>query len=347
MRTALLALIAATGCLVDPIVDDPPANTYDVSGLVVDFITGEPAVSEIAAVTTVGLTPPPRTSVTGAEFTIHEVPPFSVFHILAASPPGYRNTYSMAVEVVEADVTGVEARVVSEEFLASLEEAFSIEPAAGTGVLIARAVDETGAGLAGIPGSAFVVNNFLPVEGPFFLGESFEPLPGASATSASGLAVFYGVAPGLVTVRAESDSGYSMVMPLTPTAATAVTIATIEVSEGRLSVPTGVSFLEDVMPIFARRGCDACHSEGEIGSVIGGLELDGEAAAVYLEITEEISAKNGVIRVDTEDPPASLLLTLPGPEDPPDAHPNVTFASTSDPDYLTILGWITDGAADN
>jgi hypothetical protein len=38
---------------------------------------------------------------------------------------------------------------------------------------------------------------------------------------------------------------------------------------------------------------------------------------------------------------------MPSPEDPPDAHPNVTFASPADPDYLMLLGWITDGAPQN
>lgn len=38
---------------------------------------------------------------------------------------------------------------------------------------------------------------------------------------------------------------------------------------------------------------------------------------------------------------------MPSAEDPPDGHPNITFASPLDPDYLTILVWIREGAKDN
>ena len=43
----------------------------------------------------------------------------------------------------------------------------------------------------------------------------------------------------------------------------------------------------------------------------------------------------------------SQLLTYPSREDPPDRHPNVTFTSPLDPDYLKILVWIREGAKDN
>ena len=43
----------------------------------------------------------------------------------------------------------------------------------------------------------------------------------------------------------------------------------------------------------------------------------------------------------------SLVLTYPSREDPPDRHPNITFASPSDRDYLKILVWIREGAKNN
>jgi hypothetical protein len=52
-------------------------------------------------------------------------------------------------------------------------------------------------------------------------------------------------------------------------------------------------------------------------------------------------------RVSLMMPKDSLVLTMPSFEDPPDAHPNVTFAGPGDPDYLTLLGWITEGALQN
>jgi hypothetical protein len=46
-------------------------------------------------------------------------------------------------------------------------------------------------------------------------------------------------------------------------------------------------------------------------------------------------------------PETSLVLTMPSREDPPDAHPNVTFTSALDPDYLKLLVWIREGAKQN
>ena len=56
-------------------------------------------------------------SVTGADFEISGIAPHSVFQILAGAPPDYRNTYGDAVTVTDADVSGVQARVVLLEFV--------------------------------------------------------------------------------------------------------------------------------------------------------------------------------------------------------------------------------------
>ena len=68
---------------------------------------------------------------------------------------------------------------------------------------------------------------------------------------------------------------------------------------------------------------------------------------MHKELTEEVSGRHQVVRVNLAAPAESLMLTLPSKEDPPDVHPNSTFLSSSDPDYLTILGWIREGALDN
>jgi hypothetical protein len=52
-------------------------------------------------------------------------------------------------------------------------------------------------------------------------------------------------------------------------------------------------------------------------------------------------------RVTTATPEKSLVLTMPSAETPSDAHPNVTFTGPTDPDYLTILVWIREGAKNN
>jgi hypothetical protein len=105
--------------------------------------------------------------------------------------------------------------------------------------------------------------------------------------------------------------------------------------------PVDVKFARDIVPIFTARGCVACHTGGGIGKDLGGLKLDGPAQQVYSELMEDPT------RVVTGTPLTSLVLTRPARETPPDVHPNVTFASSSDPDFQKLLAWITDGALQN
>lgn len=326
---------------------DGEIGSYVVTGSVLDFETDSPIPSGVT-VSTSGLSPAPRVSVTGADFTIEGVPPFSVFYVLGGSPPEYRNTYSTAIEVEDSDVSGIETRVVSEAYLTTLEEGFGVNPPAGTGVLIAQVQDQAGAPVAGIPAEAFEVNNAAPLDGPYFLDEALAPAPAAQSTTASGYVVFYEIEEGLVAVTAADDSGYTMVMSSAPVASTAVTLSVIDLADGdAVVVPTGVSFSADVIPIFADRGCEICHSGNGIGRDLGNLTLNGGVNVPHRELTEEVSPNHGTLRVNLGQPEQSLVLTMPSFEDPADEHPNVTFSSPADPDYLTILGWITEGARNN
>jgi hypothetical protein len=343
---ATLLLAASCGDDGDDGGDPGDVPSYRVSGTVVDFHSGE-ALTGSATVSTDGLSPPPTISVTGAAFTLDGVPPYSVFHLLTGSPPGYRSTYNVATEVIERDLTGVTAGALSEEYLAGLFAAFEVAPSAGN-ILITRAVDGGGAPVAGVPAGAFEVGGATPVAGPFFLDANLAPDPLADETSASGYAVFFQVPSGLVAVNAAEGSGYTMVMSLSPVAATAATLGVVEVTVGDApGLPTGVSFAADVVPIFKSRGCEICHSGGGIGRDQGDLTLKGANNLIYRELTEEVSPKHMVLRVNLQSPADSLLLTMPSPASPPNGHPNVTFASPADPDYRIILGWITEGALQN
>lgn len=339
-----LAFAGAAACGGDDAGDGDIA-AYSVTGTVVDFETGEP-ISGSASINTDGLEPPPTISVTGADFTLEGVPPFSVFHILAGSPPSYRATYSVATEVTDRDIDGVIAEIVSEAYVADLAGAFGVDAAAGTGVVLAQVVDDAGEPIAGIPAAAFDVGP--GVAGPFFLDADRLADPGANATSASGYVVLFDVPPGLYAVGAVAGSGFTMVMPESPSAATAATLAKVVVNDGEApDLPVDVSFSADVAPIFLARGCVNCHDGGGIGKDLGGLHLNGAPDKMYKELATEISEIHQIIRVDLETPENSLMLTMPSREDPPDAHPNVTFASSADPDYQTILAWIQEGALNN
>ena len=322
-----------------------PIPSLALSGRAVDFQSGLPLTQ--TTVTTQGLTPPPTVSVSGADFRVTGIPPFSVFHLLAGSPPTHRSTYNVAFRVDAADVAGATAEVVSEALLAELATAFGVTPQPGTGVLIAKVVDATGAAKADIPRAAFLLGGAAPARGPFFLDAQKRAAPTATATTASGYAVFFDVVPGLVALSAPASAAVRFAGSDTPAAAGTVSLGVWTVSGGPAPAPTNVSLERDVLPIFLRRGCESCHSGSNVGRDLGALSLNGGADRVFRELTVELSPNYHVPRVNLGQPAASKLLTLPSAESPADLHPNVTFASDTDPDYQLILTWIKEGARNN
>ena len=101
--------------------------------------------------------------------------------------------------------------------------------------------------------------------------------------------------------------------------------------------------MTQIVPIFQARGCVACPTGLGVGKDLGGLALDGSSNLIYKELVEE----KPNIRVNLGKPEASLVLTMPSREDPPDVHPNGTFTGPLDPDYLKLLVWIREGAQQN
>ena len=341
----LLMLIACGGDGEgDPTGEEIP--TYSVTGTVLDFSTGE-ALDGQASVTIDGLSPPPQITTTGADFLIRNVPLHSVFQILASAPPEYRSTYNPAVEVTEDNLEDIQITVISEAYLADMQAQLGVTPAPGTSILMGRLIDENGDPQAGVPGTAFDLDN--AIDGPHFLDDQLLPDPDLSASSASGYFVLYNVPSGLIRVTSKDES-YGMSMADSPVAATALTLADVRVGadvQKPPDLPQVVSFSEHVAPALIRRGCDRCHDGGGIGKDLGGLHLNGADEKMYKELVEEVSQRHGVTRVITEPAAASLLLTMPSKEEPPDVHPNITFASPDDADYLLILAWIEQGALKN
>jgi hypothetical protein len=337
-----LLMLTLAACGSDGVGDDggPLGGSLVVTGDVVDFNTNAP-VAGAASVSTSGLVPAPRITTQGASFTIEGVPENSAFQILAAEPPSHRATFSPAVIVTDADVDGVVAYTVDEAFLTSLSLAFGVTPSAARGVLFAKLVDASGVARAGIQGTALAVSGGPDLDGPWFLDAQMMPDAGANQTSASGWVIYFEVAPGVAGMAAAGGANIAVDMPVSPINAGTVTIATVKVTDGAVMVPTNVSFSQQVVPIFERRGCTACHSGNNVGNDLGGLALNGGATKVYNELREDPT------RVVVGMPETSLVLTMPSREDPPDNHPNVTFSSPTDPDYLLILGWITGGALQN
>jgi hypothetical protein len=334
-------LVACGGGVSDGDDDGGPiGGALTVTGRVVDFETGD-AITSAASVTTSGLSPAPTVTATGAEFTITNIPENSAFQVLAGAPPTHRATFSASIILTDADVDGVDAPAVSETYLADLATAFGVTPTAAKGVLFVKLVDQAGAGQANVPAGQIIVGG--GAIGPKFLGADLAPQPNATQSSASGYAVFFEVPTGVVSLTAAAQPTVTLEMATSPINAGVVTLADAQVTQGAPQLPTNISFSQQIVPIFTSRGCIACHTGGGIGMELGGLKLDGGDASIYRELVEE---KPGT-RVNTATPEASWVLRLPSREDPPDRHPNVTFASDQDPDYVKLLVWIREGAKQN
>jgi hypothetical protein len=323
-------------------IEEGPA-TVIVTGSIVDFDTGA-GIAIDPGITTTGLAPEPSVAIDGADFTLSEVTVNSTFHLIGTAPD-HITTVAATVTVAEEDVEGVIAYVVSEAFVAALAAEFEVDPGTA-GIILARAVDESGEPRAGIPAEAFEVAQDEPVVGPFFLDDAFQPDANLDETSASGWVVFFQVSAGLAAVTAKADSGYLMDMPDTPVEESAATVAFVTVTDGEVQpLPTNVSFADDVRLVFETRGCADCHSGNGPGKDIANLTLDGGTNKIYSELMD--AATNPGTRVDLTTPENSLILRMPSAEDPPDGHPTVVFASPNDPDYLTLLVWIREGALNN
>lgn len=348
-RGIAIAVLAGAIYLVGCVGDDggntgddegPLGGSLTVTGQVVDFQTGA-AITSAASVTTSGLSPAPTVTATGADFTIANIPENSAFQVLAGAPPTHRSTFSTSVIVVDADLTGIKAQAVSETYLADLATAFGVTPTAAKGVLFVKLVNNAGLGQADVPESQLLVAG--GAIGPNFLDDDLTPLPNANQSSGSGYAVFFEVPTGVVSLGVAAQPTVTLEMATSPINAGVVTIAEAKVTQGGPVLPTNISFSQQIVPIFAARGCIACHTGGGIGKDLGGLKLDGGDASVYRELVEE----KPNLRVNPAAPESSWVLQLPSREDPPDRHPNVTFASPQDPDYVKLLVWIREGAKQN
>lgn len=322
--------------------DEPLGGSRTVTGEVVDFETNA-IVSGAASVSTSGVLPAPRVTSQGAAFTIEGVPDNSTFQILASVTGTHRPTFGPSIDVLDVDLANIKTPTVSETFLAGIATGFGITPSAAKGVLLLELVDEAGAAKAGVPGGQLVLAG--GVDGPHFLDPDLAADDNANSSSTSGYAVFFEVPAGVAELGVAAAPTVTLVMPASPVTAGAVTIARVVVTDGAPELPTNVSFSNDIVPIFqvggTGRGCAACHSGGGIGKDLGGLKLDGPAQQVYAELKEDPT------RLNLVDPKNSLMLTMPSRENPADTHPNVTFASATDPDYVKILVWITEGAKQN
>jgi hypothetical protein len=336
-RTVLLAVALAGGCGFDP---GPIGGSLTVTGDVVDFVTRMP-VGATATVSVSGLAWTPLITTSGATFTLDDVKEHSTFQVLASAPPTHRATFGPAIVVEDEPLTGVAVPAVSEAYLEILATGFGVTPAGNRGVLFVRLLDSGGAARAGVDATSIGVVGGPTVDGPYFLDVGLQPNATATATTSSGWAVYFDVDPGITIMAAAGGANLTVDMPISPVNAGTVTIAEARVIDGVVQPPTNVSFEDQIVPIFEDRGCVGCHQGKREGAELGDLKLDGSAAKIYDELMEDPT------RVVVADPDRSLVLTMPLREDPPDRHPNITFANTLDPDWMLLEAWIVEGAQEN
>lgn len=315
--------------------DGPLGGSFSVTGDVVDFRSGEPVAG--ASLSTSGLLPPPRVTVEGTGYGISGIPANSAFQIAASAPPTYRTTFSAAVVLEEDDLEDVAVPVVSAQFLSGLVADFGVTTSGEKGILLARVVGADRQPRMNVAAASFL----LAGAAPHFLDADMRGGT-ASATTASGWVAFFELTPGVVSLGQAATATVTLEMPTAPIAAGAVTLAEIVVTDGAPPLLSNVSFSRQVVPIFAARGCIACHSGKGEGKDRGGLDLGGGAAKIYRELLEEDPT-----RVVPGMPELSLVISMPSRESPPDRHPNITFTSASDPDFQKLYVWIKEGAKEN
>jgi hypothetical protein len=339
---APLGILFVIGCGSDP-GSGPLGGSLDVTGTVIDFETGMPVTGAASVSTTGILQPAPTITVTGAAFTIAGVPENSTFQLLASVPPTHRATYSPTIAITTADLDGAKAYAVREQFLTTLATGFGVTPSAANGILLVELTDVNGP-RSGVAGTNLLLFNAGTPKGPYFLDANLAPATAATSSSASGWVVFFEVAPGVVSLGQAATATVALDMPSATIGAATVTVGLVNVGSGPPPpLPTNVSFAQSILPIFQNRGCVNCHSGNGIGKDLGNLTLDGSSNKVYMELT----GPEDPLRVQVTMPEKSKVLTMPSAEDPPDAHPNVTFTGPQDPDYLKLLVWIREGAKQN
>jgi hypothetical protein len=306
------------------------------------------------AYATDGMTPQ-MTGTSGADgsYMLANVPPASAFYVSVDGGTNYRPTRDDAISVKDVSVMA-NLYAVSKIDTQRQYSTLGLTATTGTAMAVVNLVKNNGTPLTGVaPADVTIVDSAgKPVTalGPYFFGPNGDLVPIATlgtSTTYNGTArlAYLDVPPGAWTVNVSYLSGAGTKMTMTVpvmTTADGVTLAsTADVAAPTTPPnPTTLSFAKDVYPMLQRaaiggQGCANCHNGTQLA---GGLAYDGPAADTYTKIM----AAPGVVVVAT--PAKSLLLSMPLYETPPDLHPNATWLTVTDPAYMMIMQWITQGA---
>lgn len=367
LSTILLSAALGAACVGDPPpgggdVDagaDPdagPVAGVSVAGRSLDYFTADPLGD--AALASEGMNPEVSAQSDAAgNFTLEDVPPGSVFYV-QASRANYRPSRQVEVRVEETPLTGADVHLVSVADSRRQYTTLNLTPTAGRAVLFINLLRNNGLPFDGIPLAdiTLVDAQNAPVGlGPYFFGANGDLVSNAAIAVSTifngrARAGFLDVPPGSYTLKVKYTAGggggggepqlRTFEVPVVAVPDGATLSQTGGMDDDMTPPPGQRTFTADVHTRLQRAslgglGCANCHTAAGVASI---LPFDGTPADVHAAIR----ARPGVIA-----PPAtaaqSLLLTKPLYEDPPN-HPNATFLTSLDPDYVVILEWISQGA---
>lgn len=301
----------------------PEVDLVTLSGTVVDYLTGDPVtVSDIEGVDLSG----GEISFEGSTFTVSGILPFSIFRLEVAAPT-HETTISALLEVGEEDVDGAVIEIVPPSLV---DDAYdSADRERSDGLIIATLIDaSSGSPMAGVAEDAFSVGEVIR-----FVDTSGAVSRSAPASLDAGIAMLLNVAPGLVSLVSMLPE-HVFIAPQVRVKDSVVTLVNIDVGLEPPPLPTGVTFEDDVVGVFAGRGCMWCHSDGPFWNPPNGFDLNAPMDERYDLV---------MARVNLEDPEASLLLRKPSFEYPRDNH-QIVFANKYDEDRMILEAWILDGS---
>ncbi len=339
---------------------DATVTSVAVRGRLIDWRSSSAIAG--ARIDAYGVSPPLFTfSDANGDFTLDPVPAQGALILIVTPGDGHVTTISSTIWIGSESIEALFVPVLSSVDALTFGQNFAVQQTSG-GAILGLVLDSAQNPLSGIS-DLRILPDTMSHSSAFYLSQSRQPAPSASATSSAGGFVFLNVTTSNLVVQVADPAGdvFSTVGTIVrPGAWTLVDLAAEpppppgEETPTPTETPGGddddddgstepvVDFVTQVYPIFGPmdRNCASCHKGGQPGDQVGKLKLNENAGKVCTELTVEVSPRSLVIRVDKIDPPASLILTKPLGT----GHPNIQFVSTEDPDYRMILRWIEQGA---
>lgn len=319
-----------------------------LSGMVMDYNNLD--ILSQADVSTEGLLAPLQ-AISGIDgsYSLADVPPGSLFYV-TASRDNYLPTRQEPIEVIDASVQA-NIYVTSQAFVQRQYSTVNVPMIQGTGFIAADLRRNNGTPLEGVLAGDILLVDALeqPVgDGPYLFGIGGDitltaPTDPTVAINGRARLAYLNVPPGLYTLRVPYLDGQGnpqlFEVPVTVLGDASTLTATGNGGGGGGNQPANVNFLEHVYPILQRAslGGDACADCHTAIGQMAGFQFDLDPTLVY----NEMLARPNV--VDLIAPEASLILSKPMYEDPPN-HPNATWANALDDSYMIVMQWIIEGA---